>query len=56
MNNTSISDSENNSELTIFLLDQMEYLRRENSTKSNMILNLSNSKKVLFNNNKNSSY
>ena len=45
----SISDCENNSELIKSLLDQTEYLRRENSAKSNIISSLINNK-VLFDN------
>ena len=45
----SISNCENNSELIKSLLDQIEYLRRENSVKSDIISNLFNNNKVLFN-------
>ena len=47
VNEQSISDYENNSELLKSILDQTEYLRRENSAKSNISL-LNN--KVLFKN------
>ena len=53
VNEQSISDCENNSELIKSLLDQTEYLRRENSIKSNIISNLLNNNKVLFNNEQN---
>ena len=53
VNEQSISDCENNSELIKSLLDQTEYLRRENSIKSNIISNLLNNNKVLFNNEEN---
>ena len=53
VNEQSISDCENNSELIKSLLDQTEYLRRENSVKSNIISNLLNNNKVLFNNEEN---
>ena len=46
----SISNCENNSELIKSLLDQIEYLRRENSVKSDIISNLLNNNKVLLNN------
>ena len=46
--NESINDCENNCEL-IKSLDQIEYLRRKNSAKSNIISSLLNNK-VLFNN------
>ena len=49
VNEQSISDCENNSELIKSLLDQTEYLRRENSAKSNIISSLINNK-VLFDN------
>ena len=48
VNEQSISDCENNCEL-IKSLDQIEYLRRKNSAKSNIISSLLNNK-VLFNN------
>ena len=51
-NEQSFSDCENNSELIKSLLDQIEYLRRENSGKSNIISSLINNK-VLFNNKEN---
>ena len=51
VNEQSISDCENNSELIKSLLDQTEYLRSENSAKSNIISSLIN--KVLFNNEEN---
>ena len=44
------SVSENNSELIKSLVDQIEYLRRENSAKSDVISNLLNNNKVLLNN------
>ena len=44
------SISENNSELIKSLVDQIEYLRRENSAKSDVISNLLNNNKVLLNN------
>ena len=44
------SISENNSEFTKSLVDQIEYLRRENSAKSDVISNLLNNDKVLLNN------
>ena len=50
VNEKSISNYENNSELIKSLLNQIEYLRRENSIKSNIISNLWNNNKVLFNN------
>ena len=49
VNEQSISNCENNSELIKSLLDQTEYLRRENSVKSDIISNLLNNNKVLFN-------
>ena len=49
VNEQSKSNCENNSELIKSLLDQIEYLRRENSVKSTIISNLLNNK-VLFNN------
>ena len=52
VNEQSISDCENNSELIKSLLDQTEYLRSENSAKSNIISSLINNK-VLFNNEEN---
>ena len=48
VNEQSISDCENNCEL-IKSLDLIEYLRRKNSAKSNIISSLLNNK-VLFNN------
>ena len=42
-NEQSISDCENNRELIKCLLDQIEYLQRENSAKSNIISSLLNS-------------
>ena len=48
VNEQSINDCENNCEL-IQSLDQIEYLRRKNSAKSNIISSLLNNK-VLFNN------
>ena len=48
VNEQSINDCENNCEL-IKSLDQIEYLRRKNSAKSNIISSLLNNK-VLFNN------
>ena len=48
VNEQSINDCENNCEL-IKSLDQIEYLRRKNSAKSNIISGLLNNK-VLFNN------
>ena len=51
-NEQSFSDCENNSELIKSLLDQIEYLKRENSAKSNIISSLTNDK-VLFNNEEN---
>ena len=55
VNEQSICDCENNSELIKSLLDQIEYLvktRSENSAKSNIISSLINNK-VLFNNEEN---
>ena len=52
VNERSISDSEDNSKLIKSLLDEIEYLKRENSTKTNIISSLINNK-VLFNNNEN---
>ena len=49
VNEQSISDYENNSELIKSILDQIEYLRRENSAKSKIIISLLNNK-VLFKN------
>ena len=50
VNEQASSNCQNNSELIKSLLDQIEHLRRENSAKSNLILNLLNNNKVLFNN------
>ena len=44
-NEQSFSDSENNSELVKSLLDQIDYLRRENSAKSSTISSLLNNNK-----------
>ena len=52
VNEQSICDSENNSEFIKSLLDQIEYLRCENSAKSNIISSLIHNK-VLFNNEEN---
>ena len=52
VNERSISDCEDNSKLIKSLLDEIEYLKRENSTKTNIISSLINNK-VLFNNNEN---
>ena len=52
VNERSISDCEDNSELIKSLLDEIEYLKRENSAKTNIISSLINNK-VLFNNNEN---
>ena len=49
----SISDNENNCELVKSLLDQIEHLRRENYNKINIISNLLNNSKDLFNNEEN---
>ena len=49
VNEQSISDYENNSELIKSILDQIEYLRRENSSKSKIVISLLNNK-VLFKN------
>ena len=56
VNKQPINDSENNSELIKSLLDQIEYLRRENFVKNNIILSLLNNNKVLFNNEENFFY
>ena len=56
INEQPINASENNSELTKSLLDQIEYLRRENFVKNNIISNLLNNNKVLFNNEENFFY
>ena len=56
VNEQANNDSENNSELIKSLLDQIEYLRRENFLKNNIISNLLNNNKVLFNNEENFSY
>ena len=53
VNEQPINDSENNSELIKSLLDQIEYLRRENFVKKNIISNLLKNNKVLFNNEEN---
>ena len=53
VNEPSISDNENNSEFIKSLLDQIEYLKRENSIKSNRISNLLSNNKVLFNSEEN---
>ena len=53
VNEQSISDSENNCELVKSLLDQIEHLRRENYNKINIISNLLNNSKDLFNNEEN---
>ena len=52
VNERSISDCEDNSKLIKSLLDEIEYLKRENSTKTSIISSLINNK-VLFNNNEN---
>ena len=52
VNERSVSDCEDNSKLIKSLLDEIEYLKRENSTKTNIISSLINNK-VLFNNNEN---
>ena len=52
VNERSISDCEDNSELIKSLLDEIEYLKRENSAKTNIISSLINNK-VLFKNNEN---
>ena len=52
LNKLSIGECENNKELTKSLLDQIEYVRRENSAKSNIISSLINNK-VLFSNEEN---
>ena len=52
VNERSISDCEDNSKLIKSLLDEIEYLKRENSAKTNIISSLINNK-VLFNNNEN---
>ena len=46
----------NNSELIKSLLDQTEYLRRENFVKNDIISNLLNNNKALLNNEENFSY
>ena len=56
VNEQPINDSENNSELIKSLLDQTEYLRRENFIKNDIISNLLNNNKVLLNNEENFSY
>ena len=56
VNEQPINDSENNSELIKSLLDQIEYLRRENFVKNNIISNLLNNNEVLLNNEENLSY
>ena len=56
VNEQPINDNENNSERIKSLLDQIECLRRENFVKNNIILNLLNNNKVLFNNEENFSY
>ena len=48
INEQPINDSENNSELIKSQLDQIEYLRRENFVKNNIISNLLNNNKVLL--------
>ena len=53
VNEPSISDNESNSEFIKSLLDQIEYLKRENSIKSNRISNLLSNNKVLFNSEEN---
>ena len=49
VNKQYIGNCENNSEVIKSLFDQIEYLRRENSVKSDIISNLLNNNKVLFN-------
>ena len=56
VNEQPINDSENNSELIKSLLDQTEYLRRENFVKNDIISNLLNNNKALLNNEENFSY
>ena len=56
VNKQPINDIKNNSELIKSLLDQIEYLRRENFVKNNIISNLLKKNKVLFNNEENFSY